>query len=308
MPELFQTPDHYFENLPDFFYSPNYMYIKGVRIHYIHEGKTNKKTLLLLHGNPTWNFYFRHIINLFSNEYQVIAPDFIGFGKSDKYARQEDYSYKLHLEVLLEFIQRMGIEQATLVGSNWGAMLGLRALAEAGERFERLVIMNTYLPVGNRELPYYFRRFREYVNKTDYFKPGTLVSLATQKPAHSESMIKGYNAPFKYREYEALSSIRKFTNLIPDNPKHPTVAHMQIAREVVRNWYKPALLLYSESGVLKKEAKGEKAKIKAYEWFIHNLPEDAATTLKVLDGVGHFICEDDSEAVVRHLRTFLGGS
>lgn len=304
MPELLQTPDHHFENLPDFPYSPNYMYINGARIHYIHEGKTNKKTLLLLHGNPTWSFYFKHIINSHLNEYQVIAPDFIGFGKSDKYARQEDYSYELHLEMLLEFIQRMGIERATLVGSNWGAMLGLRALVDVGERFERLVIMNTYLPVGNRKLPYYFRRFREYVNKTPYFKVSGLASRAMEASQIPEAVRRAYGAPFPTEG--SLSGIKAFTNLVPDTPEHPTVIHMQVAREVVRNWHKPVLLLFStQSGVLKKDLENGKANIKAHQWFVHNLPEDAATTLEVLEGVGHFICEDDSTAVVRHLRAFL---
>jgi len=304
MPKLLQTSDHHFKDLPDFPYSPNYMYINGARIHYIHEGKTNKRILLLLHGNPTWNFYFRHIINSFLNEYQVIAPDFIGFGKSDKYARQDDYSYELHLEMLLEFIRRMGIEDATLVGSNWGAMLGLRALAEMGERFERLVIMNTYLPVGNRELPYYFRRFREYVNRTPYFKVSGLASRAMEVSQIPEAVRRAYDAPFPTED--SLSAIKAFTNLVPDTPEHPVVAHMQIAREVIRNWHKPVLLLFStQSGVLKKDPESEEAKIKAHEWFVHNLPEDAATTLRILENVGHFICEDDSEAGVGHLRAFL---
>ncbi len=292
MPELLRTPDHHFKDLPNFPYSPNYMYIKDARIHYIDEGKADKGTLLLLHGNPTFSFAFRHVIAAFSSEYRVVAPDFIGFGKSDKYACQEDYSYELHLEMLLEFIRRIEIEEATLVGSNWGAMLGLRALAEVGERFERVVIMNAYLPMGNRELPDAFLQWRTYILNVVGLSVGELIDVGMYTDLSPE-IAAIYDTPFPNDQY--LSGIRAFVKMVPDGIDHSSVRHMQIARKVAKNWQKPTLLVYSTDG---RVAGG------AHVWFEHNML-NAQVTHAEIKNARHFMLEDRSEEIIEHFRMFL---
>lgn len=292
MPELLRTPDHYFEGLPDFPYAPNYIKINGANVHYIHEGKTNKETLLLLHGNPTWSFMYRYVIAAFSSEYQVIAPDFIGFGKSDKYARQEDYSYELHLEMLLEFIRCMDIERATLVGSNWGAMLGLRALEDVGERFERLVIMNAYLPLGNKELPHAFLMYKEYVLNFADLLLSEIINAGMFTNLSSE-IADVYNAPFPSGKYQ--KGVKAFVNLVPDTTIHPVVKHMKKARTVVKKWNKPVLLIYAKDG---RVAGG------AHVWYERNMP-NAQIECAEIEDARHFMLEDRGEEIVGHLRTFL---
>ena len=146
---IVRTPDERFSELPDFPFAPRYIEVNGLRIHYVDEGKG--ETILCLHGEPSWSFLYRKMITAISKKHRVIAMDFIGFGRSDKFTERGEYTFKMHLDTLMGFIKTMDLKQVTIVVQNWGGLIGLAAVAHMPERFARLVIMNTGLPTGNRK-------------------------------------------------------------------------------------------------------------------------------------------------------------
>ena len=144
---VLRTPDERFENLPEFEFEPRYVQIGDTRMHYLDEG-AGAETVLCLHGEPTWSYLYRHMIPPLSQRFRVVAPDMVGFGKSDKYAKLEDYSFHMHYQKLLALIEALDLRNLTLVCQDWGGLLGLTIAADHSERFARLVVLNTFLPTG----------------------------------------------------------------------------------------------------------------------------------------------------------------
>jgi len=289
MPKPFSTPEDRFNDLHEFNYSPHYISIKGANIHYIDEGEGN--IILCLHGNLMWSYCFRHLISEFSTQYRVIAPDFIGFGKSDKYENIDDYSYELHLEMLLKFVRHVDVQNGILIMDNWGAMLGLRMLAEEGSRFERVVIMNTYLLLGDKPLSNAFSMFKWFVTNTPDFAVSTLIDSGMYKNLTHDTAI-AYDAPFFNDESKA--GIRAFAELVPDNPNHPAVSDMKIARNTMTAWQKPTLLIYAEH---------DRVLESGYKWFQRNIPGKVTTAL--IKKARHFMLEDNIQDISACLKDFL---
>ncbi|GAI14815.1 unnamed protein product, partial [marine sediment metagenome] len=161
---VIRTPDERFENLPDFRFVPRYVDVKGLRVHYVDEG--NGEVILCLHGEPTWSFLYRKMIPLLSVKHRVIAMDFIGFGRSDKFTEREEYSFQMHRDTLLDFIDTLAIDQITLVTHDWGGLIGLRLASEMPDRFARLVIMNTGLPTGEQQANDSFIMWRQFAESS----------------------------------------------------------------------------------------------------------------------------------------------
>ena len=184
---VLRTPDKRFDNLPDFPFEPHYAEINGRRVHYINEGQG--ETILCLHGEPTWSFVYRKIIPLLAANHRVLAMDFIGFGRSDKFVEREAYSFQMHYDTLVGFIEKLALEQITLVVHDWGGPIGLTVASEMVERFSRLVIMNTLLAIRGTD-----SRLADWPSDTGGTVHGDKIA---------PEVIAGYEAPFPDASYKA---------------------------------------------------------------------------------------------------------
>lgn len=219
MIQALRTPEHRFENLPDYDFKPNYIEdlkgYEGLRLHYLDEGDRNaKNTFLLLHGEPSWSFLYRKMIPVFTaNGHRVIAPDLIGFGKSDKPIDEETYTFHFHRNYLLQLIERLDLNNITLVVQDWGGLLGLTLPMEMEQRFKRLLIMNTALINGQPAGPVFAKWKDEIVSP----KNVDLVQLFKKHaPGISDADAKAYEAPFPDETYKA--GVRKFPKLVAQEP------------------------------------------------------------------------------------------
>ena len=237
MIEFLRTSDERFENLPNFPYEPHYIDdligYENLRMHYIDEGpRDSKEVFFCLHGQPTWSYLYRKMIPVFLNTgYRIIAPDFFGFGRSDKPIDEEVYTFDFHRNSLLEFIKRLDLNNITLVCQDWGGLLGLTLPMDMPNRFSRLLIMNTWLGVGDVPLSKGFIFWRDWNNSHPDIEPGRL--LAPQCPHLTEDEKTAYNAPFPDIKYKA--GVRRFPNIVPDHPDAPGAKISQRARDWFQN-------------------------------------------------------------------------
>jgi haloalkane dehalogenase/tRNA(adenine34) deaminase len=226
-----RTPDERFSNLPGFAWQPHYLDWQGLRVHYLDEGK-GSRTLLCLHGEPTWSYLYRKMIPPFlAAGYRVVAPDFIGFGRSDKPVEQEVYTFDFHRDFLLSFIEKLNLSNVALAVQDWGGLLGLTVPMDMPERFERLLIMNTALGTGEVPLGDGFLAWRAYVNKNPGIDCGKLLGRAC--PQLSPAEAAAYEAP--YPDAASKAGVRAFPNLVPDRPDAPGAALSRRARDWWRN-------------------------------------------------------------------------
>ncbi|NVJ96636.1 MAG: alpha/beta fold hydrolase [Alphaproteobacteria bacterium] len=217
--EAIRTPDERFENLPDWPFTPNYVDdlpgYEGLRAHYVDEGpKDAERTFLCLHGEPSWSYLYRHMIPHFvASGARVIAPDLLGFGRSDKPLRHEDYSFHFHRNFLMRLIERLDLQNITLVCQDWGGVLGLTIPMDMAERFDRLLVMNTGLAVG---IPASkgFNEWRAYAKNTPDLPIGAILKRAT--PHLSDAEVAAYDAPFPDATYKAGARI--FPQLVMTEP------------------------------------------------------------------------------------------
>jgi pimeloyl-ACP methyl ester carboxylesterase len=222
-----RTPDERFANLPGFPYAPRYLEWQGLRAHYVDEGEGDR-VFLCLHGEPTWSYLYRRMIPPFvASGARVVAPDFPGFGRSDKPVEEFFYSFDMHRTFLLEFIERLDLTRITLVVQDWGGLLGLTLPMEMPERFERLLVMNTALGTGDVPLSEGFVAWRAYVNKTPDLPCGKLMQRTC--PHLTQAEADAYDAP--YPDLASKAGARAFPNLVPDRPDAPGAALSRKARD-----------------------------------------------------------------------------
>ncbi len=222
-----RTPDERFANLPGFPYAPHYLDWQGLRAHYVDEGKGDR-VFLCLHGEPTWSYLYRRMIPPFvASGARVVAPDFLGFGRSDKPVEESFYTFDMHRTFLLEFIERLDLTRITLVVQDWGGLLGLTLPMEMPERFERLLVMNTALGTGDAPLSEGFIAWRAYVNKTPDLPCGKLMQRTC--PHLTPAEADAYDAP--YPDLASKAGARAFPNLVPDRPDAPGAALSRKARD-----------------------------------------------------------------------------
>lgn len=233
--EILRTPEERFENLPDFSYKPHYIEnLKGyedLRMCYYDEGsKDSKEVFLCLHGEPTWSYLYRKMIPIFLEAgCRIVAPDFFGFGRSDKPVKDEIYTFDFHRNSLIEFINYLDLSNITLVCQDWGGLIGLTLPMEFPNKFKRLIIMNTILGTGDFEISQGFKAFRSFVNRTPDIDAGRLIRSVTQHLTPEE--VAAYNAPFIDVKYKA--GIRRFPNLVPTSFDAPGA---DISRKA-RDWF-----------------------------------------------------------------------
>jgi len=222
-----RTPDERFAGLPGFPWRPNYLDWRGLRTHYLDEGDKTAPVLLALHGEPTWSYLYRRMIPPFlAAGWRVVAPDFIGFGRSDKPVEDAFYTFELHRQFLLEFVEKLDLKNVALAVQDWGGLLGLTVPMEAPERYSRLLIMNTALGTGDAPLTEGFLAWRAYVNKNPGMDCGKL--LGRTCPHLTPAEAAAYEAPFP--DTASKAGVRRFPNLVPDNPDAPGAAISRRAR------------------------------------------------------------------------------
>ncbi len=235
MIEFLRTPEERFDNLPNFPYKPHYIEdLKGyedLRMCYYDEGpKDSNEVFFCLHGEPTWSYLYRKMIPIFLEAgYRIVAPDFFGFGRSDKPVKDEIYTFDFHRNSLIEFINYLGLNDMTLVCQDWGGLFGLTLPIEFPNRFKRLIIMNTILGTGDFEISQGFKAFRSFVNNTPDIDAGRLIRSVTRHLTPEE--VAAYDAPFPDIKYKA--GVRRFPNLVPTS--HDALG-AEISRKA-RDWF-----------------------------------------------------------------------
>jgi haloalkane dehalogenase len=240
-----RTPDECFLNLPGFSFAPNYLEdspgFSGVRVHYIDEGHANADAIwLCLHGQPTWSYLYRKMIPVFVKAgHRVVAPDFIGFGRSDKPTEESIYTFDFHREMLLSLIERLDLRNIRLVCQDWGGLLGLTLPMSRPDRFSALLVMNTMLGTGDVPLSEGFLAWRAFVRKRPDFDIAALMQRSS--PGLSAEEAAAYAAPFPDDSYKA--GVRRFPELVPDHPNAPGAALSRKARAWWQNeWQERSLM------------------------------------------------------------------
>lgn len=293
-PGVLRTPDECFANLPDFPFAPNYVEVNGLRIHYLDEGARDAAPILLLHGEPSWCYLYRKMIPvLVAAGHRCIAPDLIGFGRSDKLASRSDYSYQFHVDVMNGFVRALDLRGITLFGQDWGGLVGLRVLADQPERFARLVVANTGLPTGDHKPSEGFLRWKEYSQTVENFHVGGIVKGGCVTPLPPE-VIAAYNAPFPSDEYKA--GARQFPTLVPITPDDPASDANRQAWGVLQQWPGPVLTLFSDKDAV--TAGGERP-------FQKLLPGAQGQPHATIENAGHFLQEDKGEEIAQKIVAWL---
>ena len=238
-----RTPDSRFDDLPGYAFSATYVDIDGLRMHYVDEGPPDGSVVLLLHGEPSWSYLYRHMIPPLSNAgFRVIAPDLIGFGKSDKPTRKSDYSYAGHVAWMQAFVDALDLRDITLFCQDWGSLIGLRVAAENEQRFARIALGNGGLPTGDQEMPKAFNMWRAFARYSPYFPIGRIIQKATITDL-SADVVAAYDAPFPSAKYKA--GARAFPMLVPTRPDDPASDANRAAWKVFSRWQKPFLTTFS---------------------------------------------------------------
>ncbi len=302
--ETLRTPDERFADLDGFPFAPNYVDIDDqsgdgctLRVHYLDEGPADGPIVLAMHGEPSWSYLYRKMIPLLvAGGVRVIAPDLVGFGRSDKPTEQSDYTYARHVAWMQEaIIDLLDIRDATFFGQDWGGLVGLRLVAENPDRFARVVIGNTGLPTGEHAPSDAFLAWQKFSQTTEVFDIGFLLNSATITDL-SDAEVAAYDAPFPDDTFKAGARI--FPTLVPTSPDDPAAAANRAAWEVFQQWDKPLICCFSDSDPV--TAGGDKPFLKlvpgaqgqphtTVENAHHFFQEDAAPQLSqiLLDAIAH---------------------
>ncbi len=292
--ECLRTPDERFANLPGYPFTPHYAEIDGLRVHYVDEGPRGADPVLLLHGEPSWSYLYRKMIPILTAAgNRAIAPDLVGFGRSDKPVRREDYTYQRHVDWMRGLLERIDLRRITLVCQDWGGLIGLRLAAEHGDRFARIVTANTFLPTGDIPPGEAFKAWQRYSQETPDFQVGFIVrgGCTTDLPP---DVIAAYDAPFPDDRYKA--GARQFPLLVPTSPDDPAAAPNRKAWEALSRWRKPFLTAFSDTDPITHGAD------RLLQQAIPGATGQPHTTIV---GGGHFLQEDKGEDLARVVADFI---
>lgn len=295
--KFLRTPDSRFDELPDYPFAPHYVEVEGLRMHYVDEGPADAKPVLLLHGEPSWSFLYRHMIPPLADAgLRVIAPDLLGFGKSDKPASKSDYSYAGHVAWMKSFIEQLDLEDITLFCQDWGSLIGLRLAAENEARFARIALANGGLPTGDQAMPKAFIYWRRFARYSPWFPIGRIIQKATVSEL-SDDVVAGYDAPFPGSKYKA--GARAFPSLVPIVPDDPASDANRAAWKIFQNWQKPFLTCFSNRDPI------TRGMDKPWQQSVPGALQQAHTVIK---GAGHFLQEEAGPDLARILAEFVLGA
>jgi len=293
-----RTPDSQFENLPDYNFQPNYCDVDGLRMHYVDENSDGAETVVMLHGEPSWSYLYRKMIPRFTAAgHRAIAPDLIGFGRSDKPEKQEDYTYQKHIDWTKALLfDHLNLQDITLFVQDWGGLIGLRLVAENPERFKRLVIANTFLPTGDQGANEAFMQWQKLSQIIDIFDVGRIINKATVSKLSPE-VIAAYDAPYPDERYK--SGARIFPMLVPITPNDPASADNRAAWQKLVTFSKPVLTLFSDKDPI---MSGLDRVFQSKLAGAIGQPHDT-----IRDG-GHFLQEDKGEEIADKVNAFIAAS
>lgn len=301
--QTIRTPDTRFDDLKDYPYQPNYVEINDgegstLRVHYLDEGPTNSNPILLLHGEPSWSYLYRHMIpQLVDKGHRVVVPDLVGFGKSDKPLEQTDYSYARHVDWMAELIfDHLNLTSITFFGQDWGGLIGLRLLAQEPDRYDRVVIGNTGLPTGKGEATEAFLAWQKFSQTAPEFPIGKLINSACIRDLTTDE-THAYDAPFPTDEYKAGARI--FPSLVPTSTSDPASQDNLVAWEVLSEYQKPFLLAFSDSDPV---TKGGDAPFHA------KVPGTKGQNHVTIENAGHFLQEDKSKELAAIMNDFIANT
>jgi len=290
-----RTEDSRFEKLPGYDFEPHYIGIDGLRMHYVDEGPADAAPVLLLHGEPSWSYLYRKMIPLIASAgLRVIAPDLIGFGKSDKPTSQDDYSYAGHVAWMRAFIDALDLKDITMFCQDWGSLIGLRVAAENQERFARIAVGNGGMPTGDEEFPKAFKLWRAFARWSPWFPIGRIIQSGTVSELSKEEMA-AYDAPFPSVKYKA--GTRVFPTLVPTEPDNIASEDNRRAWEMLSQFEKPFLTAFSNRDPITRG--GERP-------FQDRVPGAKTVEPVKIRNAGHFLQEDKGEELAEVLIRFIG--
>lgn len=297
--DFLNTPEACFGQIKDFNYAAHFIQVDDtegglLKLHYIDEGPKDAEVVLMLHGEPSWSYLYRKMIPPVINAgYRVIAPDLIGFGKSDKPTKRSDYTYQRHLDWIRELIIQLNLKDITLVCQDWGGLIGLRLVAEHSELFARVLAANTMLPTGDQGANEAFLNWQKFSQAVEVFPVSGIIKGATVTPL-SARVLAAFDAPFPDESYKA--GVRQFPLLVPTTPNDPASAANRLAWQSLQQFTKPFITAFSDSDPV--TAGGDKIMHK----LIPGCHGQAHTTI---EKGGHFLQEDQGEQLAEVLLTFM---
>ncbi len=299
--DVLRTPDSQFHDLPDFPFTPRYLEVRHgdgtrLRICAIDEGPRDAAPVLLMHGEPSWSFLYRRIIaKLAATGHRVVAPDLIGFGRSDKPSDPADYTYERHVRWMSDWLIAMRLQDITFFGQEWGGLIGLRLVAAHAERFARVVVANTGLPTGTG-FSEAFDRWLQFSQSTPVLPISDIIGMGCQRTL-SAAERAAYDAPFPEERYKA--GARRFPALVPITPEHASVAENKAAWTVLESFTRPFLTAFSDSDPITKG--GDRI-------FQERVPGAKGQPHVTIQNAGHFLQEDKPDDIADLLHRFIGGA
>lgn len=295
--DILRTPDERFADLPDFPFAPHYVDVAGIRMHYLDEGPRDAEVVLLLHGEPSWSYLYRTMIPVLTGAgLRAVAIDLVGFGRSDKPARREDYTYQAHVDWTWAAIEAIGLTGITLVCQDWGGLIGLRLVGEHPDRFARVVAANTALPTGDQNPGEAFLAWQRFSQESPDFPVGGIIDggCVSTLPA---DVIAAYDAPFPDDSFKA--GARQFPTLVPTSPDDPAAPANRAAWEALRRFEKPFLCAFSDSDPI---TRGGDAALRKLIPGAHGQPE------VTIAGGGHFLQEDNGPELATVVVDFIAAN
>ena len=293
--QVLRTPDDRFEGLKDFAFPPHYVTLEeGLRLAYVDEGPRDAAPVLLMHGEPSWSYLYRHIIPRLSGNHRVLAPDLIGFGRSDKPADKADYSYEKHVAWMSAWLLALDLKDITLFCQDWGGLIGLRLVAAFPERFARVIVANTGLPTGSG-MTDGFKQWLEVSQSMPVFPAGAFVNMGSGRTL-DDAEIAAYDAPYPDESYKTMARI--FPTFVPVTPEHASVAENLAAWKVLEAFDKPFLTAFSDGDPVTRG--GERA-------FQERVPGARGQPHVTIPGGGHFLQEDKPAEIAQLIETFIAG-
>ena len=298
--KILRTPDNRFENLPDYPFKPNYLNVPDyeggeLRIHYVDAGLSKADPVLLMHGEPSWSYLYRKMIPIIVNAgFRAVAPDLVGFGRSDKPADRKDYTYQRHVDWMQALLDKLDLLQLTLVCQDWGGLIGLRLVAQNPARFSRVVVANTGLPTGDNPISDAFLSWRKYSQEISEFKVGGIIAISNPKDPLSADIIAAYDAPFPDDTYK--EGARIFPSLVPITPDDPASNANREAWKVLSRFEKPFVTMFSDGDLITRGGEGIFQKL---------VPGAKGQPHTIIKGGGHFLQENKGEEFARAVVDFI---
>jgi haloalkane dehalogenase len=283
-----RTPDERFAGLPGWPYAPRYVDVDEMRMHHVDEGPRDAPPVLMLHGEPTWGFLYRKMIPVLTAAgYRAVVPDLPGFGRSDKPVLRETYTYVRLVSWVASWLAQVDLHDVTVVCQDWGALVGLRLVAEQPERFSRVVVANGALPTGGEVVPAVFRAWQAFARRSPVF-PVSWVVRAGTRTRLPRAVSAAYDAPFPTAAHRV--GARTLPSLVPTEPDDPAGADNRRAWEALRGWERPFLTAFSDGDPITRGLDRR---------FQREIPGAAGQPHTTIAGAGHFLQEDRGEELAR---------